>query len=97
MFLNDREIDPEGHATDLFATWGAEYITRQAANDAPFFLYLAFNAPHTPLQPPAEWLERVTERDPSLPEKRAKLVALIEHMDYNVGRVMEALRQEWTV
>ena len=93
MFLNDREIDPEGHATDLFATWGAEYITRQAANDAPFFLYLAFNAPHTPLQPPAEWLERVTERDPSLPEKRAKLVALIEHMDYNVGRVMEALRK----
>ena len=33
MFLNDREIDPEGHATDLFATWGAEYIARQAAGE----------------------------------------------------------------
>lgn len=93
MYLNDREIDPIGHATDLFATWSAEYVARQASNDDPFFLYLAFNAPHTPLQPPAEWLERVTERNPSLPEKRAKLVALIEHMDYNVGRVMEALRK----
>lgn len=93
MYLNDRLIDPEGHASDLFATWSAEYIARQAKNDDPFFLYLAFNAPHTPLQPPAEWLARVNERDPSLPEKRAKLIALIEHMDHNVGRVIAALRE----
>lgn len=93
MYLDDKKILPEGHATDLFAAWSAEYIGKQAANDDPFFLYLAFNAPHSPLQPPAEWLEKVTARNPNLSEKRAKLVALIEHLDYNIGLVMEALRK----
>ena len=58
-----------------------------------FLLVLAYNAPHTPIQPPQEWLEKVKKREPSLPEKRAKIVALIEHLDYNVGRVYEALEQ----
>jgi arylsulfatase A-like enzyme len=60
---------------------------------APFFLYLAYNAPHTPIQPPAEWLEQVQQREPGIPEQRAKLVALIEHMDDGIGRVLSALRE----
>lgn len=46
----------------------------------PFFLYLAYNASHTPIQPPQEWLEKVKKCEPSLPEKRAKIVALMEHI-----------------
>lgn len=93
MYLNKKEINPQGHATDLFTDWSKEYLEKQVSSKKPFFLYLAYNAPHFPLQPPAEWLEKVQKRDPSLPEKRAKLVALIEHLDYNVGRVMETLRE----
>jgi arylsulfatase A-like enzyme len=88
----DREvIDPEGHATDLFSTWASAYAEERARSGRPFFLYLAYNAPHTPIQPPHEWLERVQKREPGLDAKRAKLVALIEHLDAGIGRVLDAL------
>lgn len=97
MRLNDEEIDPEGHATDLFSEWASDYVRKQADSDQPFFLYLAYNAPHTPIQPPEEWLERVKSREPDIDEKRAKLVALIEHMDDGIGRVMKALEESDTL
>ncbi|WP_303007044.1 sulfatase-like hydrolase/transferase [Bacteroides congonensis] len=93
MFLNDKEIDPKGHATDLFTSWSVDYIKREAKAKNPFFLYLAYNAPHSPLQPPVEWVNKVQARDKSLPVKRARLIALIEHLDYNIGKVMQALKE----
>jgi arylsulfatase A-like enzyme len=92
MRLNDREINPQGHATDLFTDWAAEYIASRKNRPEPYFLYLAYNAPHAPIQPPPEWLQHVTQRERGISEKRAKLVALIEHMDAGVGRVMDALK-----
>ncbi len=92
MRLGDEEIDPEGHATDLFSQWACDWLQSQKS-DEPFFLYLAYNAPHTPIQPPDEWLERVKQREPGISEKRAKLVALIEHLDDGVGRVLACLEQ----
>lgn len=90
--LNEKEIDPEGHATDLFTQWAADYIHERATSSQPFFLYLAYNAPHTPIQPPPEWLERVKAREPNIDPKRAQLVALIEHLDDGVGKVLKALK-----
>ncbi|MBL6764439.1 MAG: sulfatase-like hydrolase/transferase [Verrucomicrobiae bacterium] len=94
MYHNEREIDPKGHATDLFTDWAAEYI-RSAPSDSqgkPWFLYLAYNAPHTPIQPPEEWIAKVKAREPGITEKRAKLVALIEHMDAGIGKVLKSIR-----
>ena len=96
MRHNEDEIDPEGHATDLFSQWAAEYIRKRAATEKPFFLYLAYNAPHTPIQPPEDWLARIIRRQPGIDEKRAKLVALIEHMDAGIGTVLEALESSGT-
>jgi arylsulfatase A-like enzyme len=90
MRRDRREIDPEGHATDLFTQWACDYL-RSRSRREPFFLYLAYNAPHTPIQPPQEWLARVQQRRPGIGERRAKLVALIEHMDAGIGRVLETL------
>jgi arylsulfatase A-like enzyme/lysophospholipase L1-like esterase len=92
MRLGTEEIHPEGHATDLFSDWSVEYIQDQVKTDNPFFLYLAYNAPHTPIQAPEEWLERVKKREPSIGDDRAKLVALIEHMDEGIGRVLASLK-----
>ena len=92
MRENDRVIHPEGHATDLFTDWAVDYILSRRPSTAPFFLYLAYNAPHTPIQPPDDWLAKVREREAGIEENRAKLVALIEHMDAGIGRVMQALR-----
>jgi arylsulfatase A-like enzyme len=86
------EIDPPGHATDLFTQWTCEWL-RQHKSDKPFFVYLAYNAPHSPIQPPEENLRRYKARHPGVPEKRARLAALVEHTDSGIGKVMEALDQ----
>lgn len=94
MRLERSEIDPKGHATDLFSTWACDYLlSRAKKKDEPFFLYLPYNAPHTPIQPPPEWLEKVKQREKGIDPKRAKLVALIEHMDDGIGRVMRTLKE----
>ncbi len=93
MRLDDREIDPEGHATDLFSQWSIDYIRQRAGSDRPFFLNLAYNAPHTPIQPPQEWVDRIKRRDKRIDDRRAGLVALIEHLDDGIGKVLEALRE----
>ena len=92
MRKNQEVIDPEGHATDLFTQWSIDYIEQQAKTKQPFFLYLAYNAPHFPVQPPKNWLVKVQAREPQLSEKRAKLVAFIEHLDDGIGKVVEALK-----
>lgn len=93
MRLNSKGIDPTGHATDLFTQWAVDYIKGRRDQHRPFFLYLAYNAPHTPIQPPEEWVDRVKEREKGMDEKRAKLVALIEHLDDGIGKVIESLSE----
>lgn len=93
MRLGNEEIDPEGHATDLFSRWAVDYLDSRQGQPGPFFLYLAYNAPHTPIQPPEDWVDRVRAREPGIDERRARLVALIEHMDDGIGRVLRALEE----
>lgn len=87
-------IKPVGHATDLFTDWTLEYFKTRTGKDNPFFLFLSYNAPHTPIQPPQEWLEKVKKRENGIDEKRAALVALIEHLDQSVGRVIKGLKDD---
>ncbi|WP_237729403.1 sulfatase family protein [Schlesneria paludicola] len=100
MRRNHDVIDPEGHATDLFTDWACDYLAERAKaqtrSDAarpntPFFLYLAYNAPHDPIQPPTAWREKVRQREPDMAEARVGLVALIEQMDAGIGKVLETL------
>lgn len=93
MRENEKEVDPKGHATDIFTQWAIDYINSQKKSEKPFFLYLAFNAPHSPIQPPKEWLEKVKKRDSGLSEKRANLVAFIEHLDDGIGQVINTLKK----
>lgn len=93
MRLNETEIDPQGHATDLFSDWAVDYIHKKEKDNTPFFMYLAYNAPHFPIQPPDEWLQKVKKREPGISEKRAKNVAFVEHLDYGIGRVLKALEE----
>ncbi len=91
MRLNAEVVDPQGHATDIFTGWACDYLKERAKEKQPFFLFLAYNAPHFPIEPPAEWLARVKARAPEMTEKRAKNVALVEHLDAGIGRVLAAL------
>ena len=91
MRLGRDEVDPVGHATDVFTEWAIDYLAERKAEPEPFFLYLAYNAPHVPIQPPPEWLQRVLDREPGISAERAGLVALIEHLDDGIRKVMQAL------
>lgn len=91
MRQDKQVIDPPGHATDLFTQWACEHLEVRARLDQPFFLYLAYNAPHDPIQPPPEALAKVKQREPDMTDKRARLVALIEHMDDGIRQVLDTL------
>ncbi len=92
MRLNGETIDPKGHATDLFTEWTGRWI-RDYEGERPFFIYLAYNAPHFPIQPPENWLARYREKHPDVPIKRARNAAFVEHLDDGIGQVMAALQE----
>ena len=94
MRLNKKTITPKGHATEIFSRWAIEYLRKQAKDKTkPFFLYLAYNAPHFPIQPPEDWLRKVQKREPQLDLKRATNVAFVEHMDHEIGKVLDAVEE----
>lgn len=83
----DRPLDEEGYTTDLI---GAEAARVVAAHDPqePLFLYVPFNAPHTPLQAPQRALDK--HRHIGRKQRRA-FAAMVTCMDDAIGRVMAAL------
>jgi arylsulfatase A-like enzyme len=93
MRRNEEAIFPKGHATDLISDWSIEALTRDAAAGKPFFQFLAYNAPHFPVQPPAYWYARVREREPDIAEARARMVAFVEHLDAGIGKVLDTLEE----
>ncbi len=90
MRLNRETIDPPGHATDIFTDWTCRWL-KQHDKKKPFFIYLPYNAPHNPIQPPEASLKNYIAKHPGADKTRAKLAAFIEHLDSGVGRVLNAL------
>lgn len=87
-------IEPKGHATELFTQWAIDYLmTRSENTSQPFFLYLPYNAPHFPIQPPDDWLARTKQQFPNMEPARAANVAFVEHLDDNLGKLFSALDQ----
>ncbi|MCP4375618.1 MAG: sulfatase-like hydrolase/transferase [bacterium] len=91
MRKNEETIDPTEHATDLFTQWSIDSLKQRAASGRPWFQFLSYNAPHAPIHPPKDWLARVLAREKGITQKRAKIVALIEHLDDGIGKVLKAV------
>mgnify|MGYP003114827874 CR=1 FL=1 len=91
LMRHDRQtIDPPGHATELFTQWSMEYLSsRSEHHEQPFFLYLPYNAPHFPIQPPALWEAKIRQQFPGLTDARIKNVAFVEHLDDQIGRLLQ--------
>jgi len=71
-----------------FAGQAKAFVERHAAK--PFFLYLAFSAPHAPVHAPAEYLDRFTKI--GNPERRA-YAAMVSALDEAIGQVLAKLRE----
>lgn len=77
------------YLTDMLADRSVEFIQRKST--APFLLYLAFNAVHTPMQATDKYLARFAQiSDP----QRRTYAAMLSAMDDGIGRVMAALRAQ---
>jgi len=86
IYKNCEEIHVTEYLTDRFADEAIEYFTNHKEN--PFFLYLSFNAPHTPLQAPESYMNLF--KDIEDPVKRT-YYAMIANLDDNIGKVMSSL------
>lgn len=73
------------YLTDQFGDEAASFIGRHAGEAKPWMLYLAFNAPHTPLQAPQKWLDKFSQ---IADKSRRTYVAMVASMDEAVGEVL---------
>lgn len=79
---------PRGYLTDYFTDQAVAAI--DANRNRPFFMYLAYNAPHTPLQASREDYEALA----GIEDHTERVYgAMILALDRGVGRVMQALRE----
>jgi arylsulfatase A-like enzyme len=94
MYHNDKLLQTKGtHATALFTQWAIDDFKKAKQDGRPFFQLLAYNAPHSPIHPPKDWLKKFQSNNPKASRKRAKIGALIEHLDHNVGLVIDSLEE----
>ncbi|MDB2377729.1 arylsulfatase [Luminiphilus sp.] len=68
--VNGVTADDEGYETYLLADEVSRYI-RERDTQKPFFIYMPFIAPHTPLDAPAELQEKYKDIDTDLPPARS--------------------------
>lgn len=92
LHRNGRPERHTGYCTDIFTDAAIEMVT---AGIGPVFCYLATNAPHTPLQIDDSWIEPYRELD--LSEAHARLYAMVENIDWNIGRLLDALPEDTVV
>lgn len=85
---NEETVKEPGYATDLLAREAVRFVNETPA-DRPFFLYLPFNAPHSPYQAKPDDLAKYPQRQGN---KRI-YAAMIDSMDQAIGRVLEAIGQ----
>lgn len=90
--VNYEPTKREGYATDLIAESASRFILEKSKEDAPYFCYVPFNAPHSPFQAKQEDLDRfgVTSRNPS---KEEWLKAMVWSLDEGVGQVLQAIEE----
>jgi arylsulfatase A-like enzyme len=94
MNLKGEDIPPQeqpklsGYHLELITDFACAFIERFKSQ--PFFFYLAYRSPHTPLDAPKKY----TNRFPGpMPENRRKALGMIAAVDDGVGKVMETLRE----
>lgn len=88
---NRAPVEIKEYLTDAFSNAAVNFIDKQVKDDQKFMLYLAYNAPHTPLQASEKYLSRF----PNIKDKKRKTyAAMVSAVDDGVGRVLAALKEQ---
>ena len=91
LWENGSEIYDNGrYFTEMITEKAIDRIRAMAQQDEPFFLYVAYNAPHYPMHAPQEYLDRF----PDLPWDRRIMAAMLSAVDDGVGAVTQELARQ---
>ncbi|GAA5220024.1 arylsulfatase [Membranihabitans marinus] len=107
LWDNNKAKSYQGYCSDIFTTQAISFIEEH--KNKPFFCYLAFNAPHTPLQVPDKYYQMYKDVDVSLgwpdsvqirrpmtekdKEDARKVYGMVTNIDDNVKRVLDKLKE----
>jgi arylsulfatase A-like enzyme len=87
IYRGRQRVDLDGYLTDVLAREATAFIDRHRKE--PFFLYLSFNAVHTPMHAPKRWLDKFADvKDLN----RRTYLAMTAALDEGVGTVLDKLR-----
>ena len=106
LWHNGKQQKYDGYCSDIFASNAVDFLEKN--RNRPFFCYLAFNAPHTPLQVPERYYNMYHDTDPSTGfendnrpfpqmsekdrEDARKVYAMVTNIDDNIGRILRKLQ-----
>ncbi|MBN1985967.1 MAG: arylsulfatase, partial [Prolixibacteraceae bacterium] len=97
---NGEIVKGQGFIIDDLTSHGLRFIERNKEN--PFFLYLPFNTPHSPMQVPDEYWNRFENKELEMHHRNPQLeniqhtkaaLAMCENIDYNVGKIIQKLEE----
>ncbi|MDA7657903.1 sulfatase-like hydrolase/transferase, partial [Verrucomicrobia bacterium] len=87
LWRNGEPVTSSGYCTDLFFDDALSFIERNQRH--PFFVYLALNAPHTPLEIAERYV--APYRAKGLDESTSKVYGMVQNIDENFGRLLRRL------
>ncbi len=87
LYRNGKPVKMKGYVTDLLTDAAIDFVA--ANRERSFFTYIAYNAPHSPLEVPAGYLDRYK----GLPDVTARIYAMITNIDDNLGRLFSKLEE----
>jgi len=87
---NQEVVETKGFITDVLTDKAIDFITDN--KNEPFFCYVPYNVPHSPMQVPDEYFEKYKKL--GLTDFNAAAYAMCENMDANVGRILETLEMQ---
>ena len=88
LIENKKPIEIKSYLTDELSKAAVKFVNNH--KDDPFFLYLAYNAPHAPMQADPDVYKTINNiKDPS----RRTYAAMVKSLDNGVGKVLDALEK----
>ncbi|PIX11267.1 MAG: N-acetylgalactosamine 6-sulfate sulfatase, partial [Flavobacteriaceae bacterium CG_4_8_14_3_um_filter_31_8] len=88
ILRNNTRINETEYLTDAFSREAVHFVEKNT--DKPFFLYLAYNAPHAPLQAPEKYLARYKNIENT---DRRTYCAMVSAVDDGVGLLLDKLKE----
>jgi arylsulfatase A-like enzyme len=87
LWHNGKLLQARGYCSDVFTDAAMRFLEQDRRR--PLFLYLAFNAPHTPLEVPERYLQMY--QGTGLPDATARVYGMVTNVDDNLGRLFAKL------